>query len=97
MEKCDAGNRRHVEEVDGDDSSARRHVGLPVPQRSDTLRRDLAPAARRRAKVDYFGAGPEEAKLVVHFCKLVGRAGAQPLPLGARHVGIVELALQPSL
>ena len=61
------------------------------------LRRDLAPAAGRGAEVDDAGAGFEELVLGVDLGELVGRARAEALALGGRHIRVVELALQPAL
>src|SRR5262249_26104707 len=96
-EKFDTGDGRHVEKVDGDHPSPPRPVGLFALCRVDPLRGDLTPAARCSPEVHYLGTRLEQVKLIVDFRKLEGRAGAQPLPSGARHIGIVELAFQPQL
>ncbi len=59
--------------------------------------RDLAPAAGRRAEIDHRDAGFEKMVLVVDFDQFIGRARAQSIPFGLRHIGIVELPLQPEL
>ena len=88
LREADAGYLRHLQKIDGDD------LALAIG-RADALRRDLAPAAGRRAEIDHCDAGLEEMVLVVDFDQLVGRARAQAVPLGLRHIGIVELPLQP--
>ena len=65
------------------------------PLRADALCRHLAPAAGRGAEVDHARAGFQEMMLVVDLGQLEGGARAKALALGARHIGIVELALQP--
>ena len=84
----DARNLRHFQQIDGD------HLALAV-DRADALGRDLAPAAGRRAEIDHRHAGFEEVMLVVDLDQLVGRARAIAVALGLRHIGIVELPLQP--
>src|SRR6185369_8586499 len=50
---------------------------------------------RRGAEIDHAPPGFQKPILVVHLDQLVGGARAKALALGARHVGIVELALEP--
>ena len=88
LRETDAGNLRHLQEIDRD------HPALAA-RRTDALGRDLAPAAGRGAEVDHRHAGLEQMMLVVDLDQLVGRARAIAVPLGLRHIGIVELALQP--
>ena len=71
-------------------------ITCPFPARSNPLRRDLAPAARRRAKIDHAHAGPEQKMLVVDLGELERRAGAIAPALCLVHVRIVELPLQPA-
>jgi len=49
----------------------------------------------RGAEVDHRDALLEKMILVVDLDQLVGRARAQAIALGLRHIGIVELALEP--
>ncbi len=88
LREADARYLRHLQEIDRD------HLALAV-RRADTLRRDLAPAAGRGAEVDHREALLEKVILVVDLDQLVGRARAQTVALGLRHIGIVELPLQP--
>src|SRR5207302_2069158 len=48
-------------------------------------------------QIDDAAAGSEHMMPVVDFGELEGGAGAQALRLGARHIRIVELALEPKL
>ena len=84
------GERRHLEEVDRDDLA-------PALRRADALRRDLAPAAGRGAEIDHPRAILEQTMLVVDLDQLEGGPPAKAFALGARDVGVVELALQPQL
>ena len=88
LRKIDAGDFRHLQEIDRD------HLALAV-DRADALGRDLAPAAGGGAEIDHGDAMLEEVILVVDLDQLVGRARAIAVPLGLRHIGIVELPLQP--
>src|SRR5665811_891246 len=54
---------------------------------ADALGRDLAPAAGGGAKIDHGDPRFEEMILVVDFDQLVGRARAQAVALGLRHIG----------
>ena len=90
LRKSTPGERIHVEEVD------RHHPPLALGCR-DALRRDLAPAAGRGAKIDHARARFQKVVLVVDLDQLVGRARAKAFALGARHIRIVELALEPEL
>ena len=85
IEKFDPDDRFHVEDIERDDAAAR----------ADALRCDLAPAAGRGAEIDNAGARFEHAVFVVDFGKLIGGAGAKAFALGARHIRIAELALEP--
>ena len=70
----------------------------PLPSPAPTrLRRDLAPAAGRGAEIDDARARLQQMVLVVDLDQLVGGARAIALALGARDIGIVELALEPAL
>src|SRR4051794_13050430 len=82
--------RLDVEEVDADDA--------PPPLRAaDPLRRDLGPAARRGAEIDDALAGLQQAVLVVDLEELECGARAVALALGERHIGVVQLPLEPPL
>jgi len=72
------------------------HPLLPA-RRADALRRDLAPAAGCCAEIENDHAGLQELVLVVDLFQLVGGARAKTFLLGAPHIGIVELALEPTL
>ena len=85
-----ARDRLDVEKVDGD------HFALSR-DRADPPGRIIRPAARGCAEIDDARPFPEQAVLVVDLDELIGCAGAIPLPAGASHVGIVELALEPKL
>src|SRR5262249_39298477 len=63
---------------------------------AEALGRDLGPAARRRAEVDHARAFFEQAMLVVDLDQLERGAAAKTFALGPRHVGIVELPLEPA-
>ena len=54
------------------------------------------PAARRDAEVDHALGALEEAEALVELDQFVGGARAIALGLGALHIGIVELALEPA-
>src|SRR6185295_18214262 len=83
----DAADRVHRQDVDGDDAAVL----------ADALARHLAPAAGRRAKIDNARTAFQHVMLVVDLGELEGRARTEALALGARHVGIVELTLEPEL
>ena len=61
----------------------------------NTLRRDLAPAAWSRTKIDNNVAGFQQPILVRDFLKLVGRTAAIAFALRGSHVRIVQLPLEP--
>ena len=61
----------------------------------NALCRDLAPAARSRAKIDNHMAGLQEPIFVCDFLKLVGRAAAIAFAFRGSHVRVVQLALKP--
>src|ERR1700730_6908093 len=82
MQKLDAGDRAHVEAIDGDDAAA----SLPRPY---PFRRHLAPAARGRAKIDDPRAGLEHMVLVVDLGELEGRPRAIARVLGTRDIRII--------
>ena len=88
LRKADADDLRHFQQIDRDDLA-------PSVGRTDTLGGDLAPAAGCCAEIDHRDAGFQEVMLVVDLDQLVGRPRAQAVPLGLRHIGIVELPLQP--
>ena len=93
IEKIELGERHaddlgHLQKIDGD------HPALTL-NGADALRRDLAPAARRRAEIDHRQAGFKEPVLVVHLDQLVGGARPPAVAFGLRDVGIVELPFQP--
>ena len=88
LREIDAGDFRHLQQID------RNHLALAA-DRADALRRDLAPAAGGGAEIDHGDAMLEKAILVVDLDQLVGRARAIAVALGLRHIGIVELPLQP--
>ena len=72
-------------------TTPRRCVG-----RADAGGRDLAPAAGRGAEIDDAQARLQQMVAVVDLDQLVGGARAIALGLGALHVGVVEVALQPA-
>ena len=84
-----AGDRLHLDEVDGDHPPLARHQLHP-------LRGDLAPAARRRAEIDHDHAGPQQTMLVVDLGELEGGAAAIAPALRLLDIRIVELALEPA-
>ena len=87
LREFSAGNRIHRQDVDADDASAR----------ADALDRDLAPAAGRGAQIDHARAALQHVMLVIDLGQLERRARTKALALGARHIRIVELALEPQL
>ena len=89
-DELDAGHRVDGQKIDAD------HPALAVGA-ADPLCRDLRPAAGGGAEIHHPLAGLQEPKLLVDLEELVGRAGSIALALGARHVGIVELPLEPFL
>src|SRR6185312_11769731 len=90
LDELDSGQRRHREEVYCDDLSS-------ALLRTNTLRRDLAPTAGRSAEIDHPSAFLKQAMLVIDLNQLEGRPAAKTFALGARHIRIVELPLQPEL
>ena len=67
LHEIDARDRLHLENVDGYD--------FPPPlARTDTLGRDLAPAARSRAQIDHARAALQQVVLVIDLDELVGGA-----------------------
>ena len=89
-EDMHARERRHFEPVDRD------HAPASLAG-ADPLGRDLAPTARRGAEIDDFRARPQQAIFVIELDQLEGRARAEALALGACHIGVVELAFEPTL
>jgi len=89
LQTLDTRKRVHGQEID-------RHHAAAAGSRAHALGRDLAPAARRSAEINDLGAWLEQPVLVVDLRELKRCARAQPFALGARHIGIVELALQPA-
>ncbi len=87
-EKFDARDRLDVENIDTD------HCAPPL-RRAGPFRRDLRPAARRRAEIGDLLARPQKAIFVVDFQELEGGARTKTLSLGPRHIGIVELPIEP--
>ena len=85
FQEFDADDRFHVENIERDDAAVR----------ADALRGDLAPAAGRGAEIDDARARLEHAIFVVDFGELIGGAGAKAFTLGAHHVRVAELALEP--
>ena len=65
------------------------------PPCADAARGDFAPAARRRAEIDDARALFQQMKFVVDLGELVSGARAKTFALGARHIGIVDLAFEP--
>src|SRR5262249_47850455 len=90
LDEFDARHGRHRKAIDRHD--------LPPPLRAaDALRRDLAPAAGRRAEIDHPRPLLEQMVLVVDLDQLEGGAGAKTFALGARHVRVVALSFEPAL
>ena len=58
--------------------------------------RDLAPAAGRRTEIDDTGAALKNFVPLVDFGELVSRPRAQTFAFGASHIGIADLAREPS-
>jgi hypothetical protein len=85
----DAGDRLDAVDVD-------RHDGALPFGGAHALGGDLRPASGRRAEIDHRRAGLEKSEPVVDLGQLEGRARAVALAFGFGHVGIVELALEPS-
>src|SRR5215472_6593480 len=85
LQKLDAGDRLHLQNVERDDTAAG----------PGAARGDFAPAARRGAEIDHAGTGFEQMKFVVDLGELVGGTGAKAFALGAGDVRVIELARQP--
>ncbi len=85
LEEFDVHDRLHVENIERDDAAVR----------TDAPHGDLAPAAGRSAQIDNARARFEHMIFVVDFGELIGGAGAKAFALGAHHVRIAELALEP--
>src|SRR5439155_22449723 len=88
-QEFDPCDRLDLEYVDGNDAA-------PALGGADALGRDLAPAAGRGAEVDDTRAGLEQRMLGIDLGELEGGAGAKPFAFGARHIGIVELTIEPA-
>ena len=88
-QQLDARNGRDFEKVDADHA----HI---VFRRAGDLGGNLRPAARCGAQVDDATRAFQDRVLLVDFQKLEGGAGAITLQLGALHIGIVDVALQPT-
>ena len=86
FEEFDPGHRLEFENIERDHP----------PLGADALERNLAPAAGRRAEIDHAGAFLEQMIFVVDFGELIGRARTKTVALGTRHIGIAELAFEPS-
>jgi hypothetical protein len=84
-DEVDARNRLHLQDIEGDNAA----LG------ADALCGDRAPATRGGAKIDDARAAFEQTVFVIYFRKLKSRARPKTLALGARHIWIAELALQP--
>ena len=78
-------------------SMGRRSMPTTAPLRADLPGGDLRPAAGSGAEIDHALAGLQEIVLLVDLQQLEGRPRAVALALRPRHVGIVELALEPYL
>src|SRR5690606_31599845 len=83
------GQEAHVEEVD------RRHLRRLLGGAGDAGS-DLRPAAGRGAEVDDAARTLEDLVLLVDLEQLVDGALAVALELGALHVGVVQMPLQPA-
>src|SRR4029077_12223607 len=83
--KFDSDDRLHVQNVERDDA----------PARADAPGGGLAPDAGRGDKIDDARTRLEHAVFVVDLGELIGGAGAKAFALGAHHVRIAELALEP--
>src|SRR5690606_34007562 len=88
-EDLDALDRLDRDEVEGD------HPPL-ARRRLDPVGGDLRPAARRRAEIDDARAREQDVVLVVDLGELEGRPRAIAAGPGFRHIGIVELPLEPA-
>jgi len=84
--ELDAGDRFHVEHVNGDHAAAF----------ANALRRHLAPAAGRGAQIDHARAWPQQMVLVVDLGELEGGAAAIASALRLLDIRIVELTLEPA-
>ena len=80
----------HAQNVD-------RHHASPALGRPDPRRRNLTPSAGRRAEIDDAASGSKQMMSIIDFRKLEGGARTQTFRLRPRHIGVVELALEPAL
>ena len=89
LNEVDAGDRLHRQHIDGDHAA-----GLRAPTRlAASWLQPPGAAPRSITRAPFF----RNARLVVDFHELEGRARAIAFALGARHIRIVELALEPEL
>jgi hypothetical protein len=86
----------HFEDDDPVDRVGRQQVDADDPRFRDLATNNLRPAAGRNAKVDDPRAALQEAEPLVEFGQLVRRAAAISVGLGATHIGVVELPLEPA-
>src|SRR5262249_13357867 len=85
LQKLDAGNGFHVQNIKRDDPAAG----------ADTACGDLAPATWCGTEVDDAGAGSEQFIAVIDLGELERPPRAETLAFGARHIRIADLAREP--
>src|SRR5690606_28279053 len=88
LQDMDARKWRHFQEIDGGDADV-------LIRRPGHLGGDLRPASRRGAKINDAPGALEDLVLLVNLQQLECRAGAVALKLGALHIGIVDMTLDP--
>ena len=68
---------------------------LALAKRIYPLHRHLAPATGRAAEVYHLGTGQQKAVFIVEFHDLISRPAPVSLTLGALHIRVIQLPLQP--
>ena len=68
---------------------------MPAIHLAHAVGGDLRPTTRRGAEIDDAHVRLQQMIAVVHLQQLIGGAGTISVALGARDIGVVELALQP--
>ena len=87
--KLHTGDRVDIEQINADDF-ALSLFGL------DAFGRNLRPTARCRPQIDYPPTRFEQVLSVVDLQNFESGARAEALALGTRHIGIIQLAFQPT-
>ena len=86
----------HLQDLDALDRLGRQQVDAGDPRLRGAAAHHLAPSARSDAEVDHRLDALEQPEALVELEQLIGGAAAVILRLGAAHIGIVQLPLEPA-